>query len=134
MTREQQLVEFLRRQAGTAFVIGQSDCLLTVAAWVQVVTGIDLGAQYRGTYSTALGWRRVLLRQGGMLATVDRLLGAVGWHRAVDAGRPGDVGVIQVAGHGPAGALRARDRWVLKLDRGLTGHASPPVLACWSDC
>ena len=42
---------------------GVADCLLTVADAVEAVTGVDLAAKVRGTYSSELGAAKLMRRR-----------------------------------------------------------------------
>lgn len=54
------------------FAWGSNDCCLFAADWVLIATGIDIAANYRGTYTGALGAQRIIFEAGG----IDRLLEA----------------------------------------------------------
>ena len=46
------------------FALGEWDCALFGGAVVEALTGVDIGAPYRGRYSTVRGYKRALTAQG----------------------------------------------------------------------
>lgn len=121
--------DFLRQAAREPFVYGQWDCAMTVANWVREVMGSDPAPALRGSYRTRLGWMRIVKRAGGLPALVGGLAERAGMVRCA-GDRPGDIGVVDCPGVGPAGAIRTGRGWAVKLDRGLlVGEMS--ALAAW---
>jgi len=59
---------------------GTNDCLLWAADCVETVTGRDLAAEFRATYNTALGAKRILNSYGGVTGLIGRQLGDVSIH------------------------------------------------------
>jgi hypothetical protein len=68
--------DFARERAAMPFAWGANDCCLFAADAVLAMTGVDHGAQLRGTYSTALGAARVLEEHGGVAGLATAALGA----------------------------------------------------------
>ena len=64
MDRYTALAQFLAENQQRPFAWGKWDCCLFAAGAVQVQTGIDYAADYRGRYTTALGAKRILTRFG----------------------------------------------------------------------
>ena len=62
---QQSLLEEFKAASGRPFVWGESDCCLFAADCVMAQSGIDPAASYRGSYDSALGARKALLRQHG---------------------------------------------------------------------
>jgi hypothetical protein len=121
----------LRRLASEPFEFGHCDCLLALADWVRAVTGVDLGAQYRGTYRTTDEWLRIVHHAGGMQRMVENLLLRVGWG-AVDPPVAGDVGLVDAGPKiGIVGALRGDGLWHLKLNTGLVAIRTPVIVRAW---
>lgn len=119
------LSEFLAQSARRDFVWGEFDCLLWLAAWAMQRGHPDLGAPWRGRYATALGCRRLVKREGGMLA-ISRTGATGAGLAAVPAGEayPGDIGVGALGsstwGDEPTGLLKTRIGWAaLKAGGGL---------------
>lgn len=71
------LNELIAEWEARPFAFGESDCALWVAAWVEVATGEDFGAPFRGRYSTAEGAARALREHGAgtLEATITAALG-----------------------------------------------------------
>ena len=94
-----------RREA--PFVWGKHDCSMWAADCVLAVEGRDIGAPFRGKYSTAFGAARALRRYGSVstpVEVVDRELGErLPMHRAllgcVVAASPDDVRLYGGFGH-----------------------------------
>lgn len=72
------LTEFLRSAFAEPFRYGAWDCALTPANWILRLTGRDPAAALRGRYDTALGWRRIAARAGGLTALFAQLAGDAG--------------------------------------------------------
>lgn len=70
MTRNPQwphlLTHFVEDRRHVPFSWGGQDCCLFAADWVQLCTGEDPAARWRGTYSTMLGAVRHVTRAGGV--------------------------------------------------------------------
>jgi hypothetical protein len=54
------LAEFIESRRLTPFKWGEHDCCLFAADAVLAITGIDLAADFRGTYDSAIGANRIL--------------------------------------------------------------------------
>lgn len=59
-----------------SFTWGAHDCCLFAADAVMELTGVDFGAELRGTYSTALEAARILKKRGGVCGIASAALGA----------------------------------------------------------
>lgn len=59
------LSDFIDRNRDHPFVWGEWDCVLSAMASVEAITGVDVGAPYRGRYSTPIGAARVIREVGG---------------------------------------------------------------------
>lgn len=62
---QQRLLDEFKAASERPFVWGQSDCCLFAADCVMAQSDIDPAASYRGSYDSALGARKALLRQHG---------------------------------------------------------------------
>lgn len=124
------LTRFLRRAAAEPFAYGEWDCAMFLANWVRGLTGSDPAAALRGAYRGEAGWRRLVLREGGLVALVGRVARSAGLVE-VEAGReePGDIGVIRTR-LGATGAIRVAGGWAVKVRRSVAiGPAD--ALAAW---
>lgn len=111
------LADFLRRASAEPFVYGEWDCAMFLANWVRTVTGNDPAAGLRGAYSGEAGWKRLVLREGGLRALVGSLARAAGLVEIdPSSAMPGDVGVIATR-LGQAGAIRVDNGWAVKMRR-----------------
>ena len=58
------LSNLVRTQRDAPFAWGTHDCALWAADGMLAVSGVDIGADFRGTYSTAMGALKALKRKG----------------------------------------------------------------------
>ena len=61
---EQRLFKYTTEMLATPFEYGTNDCVLFASACVEVMTGVDLARNYRGTYSTKAGALRIIAEAG----------------------------------------------------------------------
>lgn len=120
---------FLRDVAATEWIFGETDCSMTVANWVKLRTGRDPGHSLRGHYRTERGWKRIAAKAGGLGPLFDRLAADAGLV-STDDPEPGDIGLVELPGFGPAGAIRVRRGWFVHMKKGVT-VAPFPTLAAW---
>ncbi|WP_146767950.1 DUF6950 family protein [Mesorhizobium atlanticum] len=89
------LVSSIGVEAG---IWGQSDCLMTAAAGIEAVTGIDIMKPWRGRYRSEAGAARLMRKEG--CETVEDVLGT--FFGLPEVGRllamRGDVGVVESGG------------------------------------
>ncbi|WP_108482253.1 DUF6950 family protein [Oceaniglobus ichthyenteri] len=64
------------------FVWGASDCMMSVWSYVQTATGIDPGAQWRGTYHDADGAQAICDAYGGAFGVFAYAMEQAGFDRA----------------------------------------------------
>jgi len=102
--------ETLQLWRTTPLVWGHNDCLLSIASYVEGITGQDWGAEFRGTYVDEAGAYAHVAARGGEAALIDRS----GLERVTEPARPcrGDIVLADltrlVAGlcTGPGAAFR----------------------------
>lgn len=97
------LYQFIRNGARRSFQYGQWDCLLRLAAWTEFVTGKDAAAPWRGRCSSEWGAARILRREGGMIALLEKAYAPLGYVRT-DHPQRGDIAVVDTPS-GPTGAI-----------------------------
>lgn len=122
------LTAFLVEMARQPFQYGEWDCALTLARWVEQLTGSDPAPELRGHYRTRLGWVRIVNAAGGLVPLVGGLAERAGLV-ARPAPQVGDIAVVQSAA-GPTGAIWVGTRWVAKTQAGVTGGPAE-ALAVW---
>lgn len=61
---EQRLFEFTRASMSQPYEWGTNDCIIFAAGCVEAMTGVDLAAEHRGTYTDELGAARIIARAG----------------------------------------------------------------------
>lgn len=96
----------------SAFVWGQSDCLLSVGDYIAAAGHMDVASRFRGTYDTEEGAMAHVLEYEGHEGLID----LTGLPR-VDQPERGDVAVIDT-GETDVAALCTGDGFVLRLERG----------------
>lgn len=73
--------EALLERSEHSFTWGETDCLMTVCTFLEVITGVNPGSAYRGQYTTEAGALRII-RAGGcssMEELVSQLAAAQGY-------------------------------------------------------
>lgn len=120
---------FLREGAALPFLWGERDCTLWVADWIARVRGIDPAKAQRGTYATAGACRRLLVREGGLVALATASLARCGF-AVTDAPVVGDVGVV-CAPAGPTMAICTGGSWAIKTIDGIVVFPAHPIKS-WS--
>lgn len=133
------LPRFLADLARRRWEWSRTDCSMPMADWIMLVRGVDPAADLRGSYSDALSCARMLRREGGQRAMLDRRFAAVGVLRT-DAPARNDVGTVKA----PAerhGRVVLREIGAIFLDRQRTAIFTPdagmlivtglPVTAAW---
>lgn len=78
MDRETILTATQRLWRSTPFVWGSTDCMMSVFEYGRHITGIDGGAEWRGTYHDENGAIAVLAAAGGGLAGMRKGMGIIG--------------------------------------------------------
>lgn len=121
---------------------GERDCLLFLADWIERKRGVDLGAPWRGTYSTSGGARQAIRAAGGMESLLSDAFGRAGLRKAAEPSA-GDVGVVAAPFARRHGRALWRDtgaicvgpgQWAMAAPKGLV-IAGPPdirLVAAWS--
>ena len=128
--RADRLSVFLRKQASAPFSYGLSDCALMPADWCASECGIDPAASLRGKYGTETEWQKLASDAGGLSSLWDRLGREAG---LVETGQPAlaDIGLVEIADFGIFGAIKMANRWIVKLDRGITASSRFKMVAAW---
>lgn len=92
---QSRLAAVIEARDAQAFAWGTNDCCIFAADCVLAMTGCDLAAAFRGTYSDALGAERLIAELGG----VEQIADANCLHQiAPIAAALGDVGVVESDG------------------------------------
>lgn len=109
--------------------IGGNDCAMMVADWISEQRGVDLAAEFRGTYASEAEFAALVGREGGLVPLFDRLARAVNIVRTT-APALGDVGVV-TRRIGVAGAIKCTGRkWAVRTPSGIA--IGPwPMVAAW---
>jgi hypothetical protein len=75
------LWDFVQSRQSRSFEWGAHDCCLFAADWVRELHGIDVAADLRGTYSSALGAARIVGHGFSLAAFVGDRLAALGFEK-----------------------------------------------------
>lgn len=126
------LRSFLRDCAEKRCALGQHDCGLFLADWVELLTGNDPAAPVRGRYATD-DQLAGLAGPLGLPRLFDRLLTAGGLRRTREP-RLGDVAIVTLGEASPRGAIRTGHGFVLLAPCGISRVASDKVrvIMAWS--
>jgi len=98
---------------------------------VRLVTGIDGGAEWRGSFSDETGCAAVLDRMGGVVGILSAGAAVAGL-AGTDKPVRGDIGAVQVfapSGRLEIGAICTGSRWAAMSDRGLRIVKARPIAA-----
>lgn len=133
MDVESALTATLRRWNSVPFSWGaRDDCMMSVFAHCELVTGRDAGAEWRGSYQDEAGAVRVLAAAGGGLAGMHKGLSGIGLKR-VQAPSRGDPICARIAGH-EIGGIWLGDMAAFRLEgRGRIDIRIEPA-AAWALC
>lgn len=125
---------FLAEDSIKSFAFGERDCLLRLADWGIVLSGRDAGAPWRGRCSSALSAARILKREGGLIAVMEKAFTAIGFVRTIQPAR-GDVAIVNtVEGEMGGIVLSAGNPVMVSLTSPAAGANRirvAPVLAAW---
>lgn len=113
-------------------VFGVNDCCMTVADVILAAGGPDLMAEYRGRYSTRIGFVRAF-RKAGHLDLSEAVTASFTAHGTeVDAPRDFDVAVVTYLSDGERAtspAFYSSGFWCLRSERGMVAsEGSPDVI------
>jgi hypothetical protein len=87
------LAEYLETVSERRWRWGETDCLMMLADWVRLRTGLDPAVNIRGTYSTEEESLALMRRHRGIVGCIDHCVGPLGISRTVSPSR-GDIGVV----------------------------------------
>jgi len=93
------VAQIAKEWRSSAFTWGSSDCLLSIADYVLLRTGVDYGAEFRGTYSDESGALAHVKEFGGEAALID----LSGLPRASGTPQHGDIVLCLIRGEPTAG-------------------------------
>lgn len=113
------------------FAWGSHDCCMFAGDCAREIVGVDLFAQYRGEYSTALGAARIWSREGGVEALIEKACDAAEFPPVpVLMAQRGDL-VLFDTERGPAlGICLGAESWFTGLD-GLTSIHTHQCRKAW---
>ena len=111
---------------GQAFQWGEHDCCLWAADAVQAITGVDLAADMRGTYSTAYEAQRALHSIGGLKGAGERAGARIGPLQAL----AGDIGLVRQE-RKPMLAVCQGEVWLCAATHGLVALPLGDALMAW---
>jgi len=99
----EKLHAFIEARRAMPFKWGKNDCCLFACDAVIEMTGIDLAAEYRGKYNSALGAYRLINHHGGVVGAFKRACAPAGIEEVdVKFAQTGDVVAIDSGKHGMA--------------------------------
>lgn len=126
------LRDTLRYWRRSAHIYGMSDCLLSIADYGRDLCGFDVGARWRGTYSTEAEAQHIVSEAGGPVPLLGGALLAGGFVSTVGLERGYPV-VARMLGKDFGGIWLGDGRCAFRLERGLLELRLPAtsVLGAW---
>lgn len=123
----------IERAARAPFRWGIDDCCLFPADCVRAMTGVDVGAEFRGKYDDLAGAAALIRLDGGVLEMIDRLAREFGAERIEGAfATRGDVVLADPKARACLGVVGLEGRHVwLKAESGLLPGIIPKAAAAW---
>lgn len=86
-----EISNYIRSNQNTPFEWGKFDCCVFIAGAIEIITGLDLYAKYRGGYESELGAAKIQKTVGTIEDTLDSHFERVGALQM----RRGDVGMLE---------------------------------------
>lgn len=103
------LVDAIDRAAAKPFIRGRHDCCLFACDCIEAMTGVDVGAPFRGNYNSRMSAAKALRLYAGTLEDVARSIAARHGMKPIDA---------KEAGRGDAALLHCERGDVLGIHYG----------------
>jgi hypothetical protein len=102
----EKLFALVEARANAPFEWGVHDCCIFSADVIAEITGIDLMAEYRGRYDSALSAAR-LFERDGLEAAIEAACAATGFaeHAGPLSAQRGDLVITEIPERGPAAGL-----------------------------
>lgn len=108
--------EYIKEAASKPWQWGVHDCCTFAGDWMQIKTGVDPVAHWRGRYDDEQGAIDFIVKAGGI--EVLWAQGLEGLAECTDDPVMGDVGIIETLG-GHIGAIYMGKRWAFLSERGV---------------
>lgn len=125
---QQRLAELMMQRRVALFQWGVHDCCLFAADAVLAVTGHDLAADLRGTYTSADEAARLLRRLGGVQGVAINRAGPV---VPVAMAQAGDIGLCVQDPARPALAVYGGTAWHAPAEFELATHPAHDIARAW---
>lgn len=118
------------RWMGSPFIWSEDDCMVALANYLIRLGYPDIAAKWRGTYDSMWTCNRA---SGFLTDPVRPLQEGVSMIplNATETALRGDIGVIQVEGQRPTGALFLGRNWAIRGERAVHIGPAKIVLAAW---
>jgi hypothetical protein len=123
------LINFLKSQQNASFAWGLNDCFLFASSCVEIMTGHDPMANWRGKYKTEQGALRLLKKHGGgsVLTAFSEFFGPIKPRlNAVN----GDLILIETETGPAVGVMYACQVWAMS-PTGLVNLPIRSAVGCW---
>jgi hypothetical protein len=127
------LYQHLHLSMARPFEWSQSDCMMDVANYLELLTGFDCGKRFRGLYSDAASCQRV---SGFLKNPIKPFADCIAEFPLKETSEPkrGDVGVVTIfheRRQTACGGIFLGDHWAMKIYTGLSIGAVTGVLKAW---
>ncbi|GLQ36758.1 hypothetical protein GCM10007908_03780 [Rhizobium albus] len=129
MTIEEAIAATLDRWGREPFARGSTDCDMLMADYVQMLTGKDPAAAWRGRYHDDEGAEEFIRLAGGNLALVEQGMASIGLSPVSEPLR-GDVVVVDI-GCDQITGLFLDPMTAMKMKRGVLRTRRFPILKAW---
>lgn len=133
-----ELHDYLTVAGARGFRLGELDCCTFMADWLMRRGFPDVMADRRGAYASPREYQRLLMAEGGLVASCHRRFTRAGLRGAL-AARAGDVAVLMLplahrAGHRATGAIAVSASHFALVAGGarMVMTSSPPVAKIWT--
>lgn len=119
------------RWMGSPFVWSEDDCMVALVNYLVRLGYPDVAAQYRGTYDSAYTCNRIFKFLSDPVKPLADVVAEIPLDKTETPLR-GDIGVIQVSGQRPTGALYLGKNWAIRGERAVHIGPAKHILAAWS--
>jgi hypothetical protein len=130
------LHDFIEQNRACAFTWGEHDCCLFTCNAILQITGVEIAADFRGKYSSALGAVRILAKSGGVEGIAASVCAANEFPEVgINFAQRGDAILVDVNSRGEVVPATLADQNVLGICMGATvaipGHLGLEFIPLW---
>lgn len=125
---EETLAAFIAANEPKPWAPGAVDCCMVLASWAIWLGHSDPAQHLRGSYSTELGFQKLIEAAGGATAIVGACVSAIHGTRVAEP-LCGSIGVLGSPSniHRQFGAIFDGSRWMVRTKNGFTQMSAKPL-------